>query len=65
MEKTITVTREELLTMEHDFITKGLKKARGKILGTQEDEMAVSYDFLIFAEAINDFTTELMGDKED
>lgn len=54
-------SNEDLVMMEHDFITKKLKETRTMM----EDHLdGYEYEFYIYAGAINDFVSELIGDKE-
>lgn len=59
------ISNEELVMMEHDFLRKKVKETRARVADEREDYCAVASDFLVFTEAINDFVSELMGDKQE
>ena len=59
------ITNEDLVMMEHDFLSKKVKETRARVADESEDYYAVASDFLIYAEAINDFVSELMGDEKE
>lgn len=64
MNNIVTLTREEILTKEHDFINMGIETARSKMSKPHTDDMAAAYDFFIYAEAITDFATELLSSED-
>lgn len=56
------ISNEDLVMMEHDFITKKLAETRRKNEGQCD---GYEYEFFIYAGAISDFVSELIGDKEE
>lgn len=59
------ISNEDLLMTEHDFLQKRLKVANKKVNDSDEDYIAIVSDFFVYAGAINDFVSELMGDEEE
>lgn len=57
----ISVTREELLTMEHDFIANALFKQKTSMKNGC-DMYVCATDFMIYADAIHRFVRELLGE---
>ena len=62
MNEVIKVTREELLTMEHDFIASALWE-QNKRIKHGCDSYVCATDFMIYADAIHSFVRELLGEE--
>lgn len=60
-----TISKDELLMMEHDFIVARTKRAREIVdLGVRDEYVAAS-DLMIYIEAITSFVDELLGEPKD
>lgn len=59
------ISNEDLVMMEHDFLRKRLTVANRKVNDSDEDYIAIVSDFFVYAGAINDFVSELMGDEQE
>ena len=63
MDSVVKITTEQLLAMEHDYIRMFIETADDRIHKDGCDEMVVAHDFFLVVDALTDFISELIGDK--
>ena len=61
----VTISKEELLMMEHDFIVARRKRTEKIVDSGMHDELVAASDLMIYIEAITSFVDELLGEPDD